>query len=88
MKKFVFKDDKFVEESFISEVTEPEIHLNGNLSAILDGAKGILEYNGCCVRVGMGKFSVRISGNDLTIKTLSSSKMMVCGFIASLDFVS
>ena len=88
MKKFVFKDDKFIEESFIGDVIEPEIHLNGNLSAVLDGAKGILEYNGCCVRVGMGKFSVRISGNDLTIKTLSSSKMMVCGMIASLDFVS
>lgn len=65
-----------------------EIHLTDNKTAIIDGAKGVVEYAPCCVRLDIGRMYLRFCGREMTIKTLSEDKIIVEGIIASIDFSS
>lgn len=65
-----------------------EIGITNNKRAIIDGAKGIVEYTSGCVRLNLGKLCLRFCGEGLTIKTLSDDKIVVEGTIVSMDFSS
>lgn len=62
------------------------IELDGNLSAIVDGCKGVLEYNENTIRLNTGRLIVRVCGNALTITSMQNGQAVITGCIAGLDF--
>ncbi len=75
-------------ESINAKLSPPEIHLISNTQALVDGAAGVLEYDGCLVRISLGCLIVKFCGTGLTIRTLSAEKMTVAGCISGLEFES
>lgn len=70
------------------KISPPEIHFISNFSAVIDGADGVLEYDGQLVRLSLGCINVKFCGSGLTIKTFSNDKMTVDGCIAAVEFES
>lgn len=57
-----------------------------NTCALVDGCKGVLEYDDSLIKLNLGKKSVCFRGNSLTIKSLAMEQAMVEGFIVSVEF--
>lgn len=62
------------------------IEMNGNKEAVVDGCRGVLEYDENIIRLNTGKLIVKFTGSRLMIKTLSLNQALVCGNIVSVDF--
>lgn len=62
------------------------IEIVSNCCALVDGCKGILEYDDNIIKLSLGKKSVCFSGNGLSIRSLSMEQALVEGFIVSLEF--
>ena len=69
-----------------AELLTPHIDLCSNKEAYIEGCAGIVEYNSCLVRINCKGLILRITGNDLTIKSDSTERISVYGTIISLDF--
>lgn len=65
-----------------------EIELCGNQEAVVDGCQGILQYEDTVIRVSTGRQIVRFRGADLRIRTMQQNQILICGTIASVDFLS
>lgn len=59
---------------------------SGNREAVIEGCRGILEYDENIVRLKAGKLTVRILGRGLTLRNLRRDSAIVSGFIASVEF--
>lgn len=62
--------------------------INGNREVIVDGCKGVLEYDETKVRINTGKMVTSFLGRRLTIKCLTSDSLIVEGFITSIEFIT
>lgn len=88
MPKHDFKSHQRKNGSLRPNVSSAEIHLIDNRTAIIDGAKCVVEYTPCCVRLNLGKRFLCFAGEDMTIKTLCDDKIIVEGIIATVGFSS
>ena len=61
---------------------------NGNREVIIDGCKGLLDYDENIIRVNMGKMITAFYGRGLTIKCLTSDSLVIEGFITSIEFIT
>ncbi|MCL2507753.1 MAG: YabP/YqfC family sporulation protein [Oscillospiraceae bacterium] len=64
------------------------IEMSGNREAVVDGCRGVVEYNENVIRLNTGKLIVRFTGSCLMIRTLQLNQAIVCGNILSVDFTS
>lgn len=64
------------------------IELCGNREAIVDGCKGVLEYDDTVIRLNTGKLVVRFTGSDLCINTYNMDTAIIQGNILSIDYSS
>lgn len=60
--------------------------MNGNREVIVDGCRGVLEYDEQKIRVNTGKMITCFQGRCLSIKCLTSDSLIVEGFITSIEF--
>ncbi|MDD6022416.1 MAG: YabP/YqfC family sporulation protein [Acutalibacteraceae bacterium] len=88
MRRYDLRTQNPQKNGFSDVLGAAEITLTGNKRAIIDGAKGVVEYNPGCVRLNLGRLCLRFCGESLTIKTLSDDKTVVEGTILSMDFSS
>ena len=58
----------------------------GNREIVVDGCRGILEYDENLIRLRAGKLTVRISGRGLTLRNLRRTSAVIAGFITSVEF--
>lgn len=65
----------------------PYIELKGNREALIEGCKGILEYDTQVIRVNAGGLVISFCGRGLNIKCLTASSLIVEGYITSVEFV-
>lgn len=63
-----------------------EIH--GNREIIIEGSRGVLEYNENTIKINAGKFIVCFSGRGLCIKCLSDSSMVIVGCITQIEYLT
>lgn len=63
------------------------IELVSSCCAMVDGCKSVMEYDDTIIKLNLGKSSVKFTGYDLTIKSLSLEQAMIEGKIISLEFV-
>lgn len=59
---------------------------SGNREAVIEGCRGILEYDENIVRLQAGKLTVRILGRGLALRNLRRDSAIVSGFITSVEF--
>lgn len=88
MRRYNFKAQNLRNNPISESLDCTEITLTDNKRAIVDGAKGVIEYTPGCVRLNLGRLCLRFFGEALTIKTLSDDKTVVEGTIMSMDFSS
>ncbi len=65
----------------------PKLTMLGNRNLIIDNYKGIVEYESIRIRVNTSQGMIRICGEGLTIKEITSEDIMVEGEISSLEFI-
>lgn len=69
-----------------SDFLFPHIEFDSNKRAIVDGSKGVLEYDGNIVRLNCGDIILSFAGDDIKIKTASAEQIVVSGQIICLEF--
>lgn len=62
------------------------MELSGNREAIVEGCKGVVEYDEGIIRLNLGKNIVRFAGTGLSIRTLTLEQAIITGNILSIDF--
>ena len=71
-------------------IANQEIHieLNGNREALVEGCKGIVEYNDSTVRLNTAAGQIRFSGRSLQIACMTEDSMILRGYILGLEYCS
>lgn len=64
------------------------MELNGNREVVIDGCRGVLEYDDTVVRINTGRMVVKFSGRGLSLKCLTPDSLIVEGFILMIEFIS
>lgn len=65
-----------------------QIELLSNREALIDGCKGVLEYNEKFVRLSLGNMTVRFCGRNLQLRSMSEECVAIDGFLQSIDFLT
>ncbi len=61
--------------------------ITGNREIYIENYKGIAEYTTETVRLGTGTGFIRLDGENLMIKTISTDEITLTGKIKSVEFV-
>lgn len=65
----------------------PHLELSGNREAVIDGCKGILQYDENVVKIKTGKMMLRFTGTGLNLRSLTDSSLVIEGFISGIEFL-
>lgn len=77
--------NKIVSDFFVDE---PKIEMLGNREMIVDGCKGVVQYDETLIKLSLGNCVLSLSGNDLVISSFDSSVAVINGQICDISFVS
>ncbi len=75
--------NRIVPELFIDE---PKIELLGNREMIIDGCKGVVEYDETTIKLSLGDSVISILGDSLVIQSFDSSVAIINGIIVNISF--
>ena len=64
------------------------LEMSGNHEAIVEGSKGILQYDEDTIRLSTGLLVVRFCGSGLSISSMQSDRTVIRGQIMSIDFTT
>ncbi|RCX13852.1 sporulation protein YqfC [Anaerobacterium chartisolvens] len=65
----------------------PRLTMLGNKNLVIENYKGIIEYETVRIRINTGTGIIKITGELLTIKEITSEDIMVEGRIKGLEFL-
>jgi sporulation protein YqfC len=65
----------------------PKITMYGSKNMVIENYKGIIEYDNNVIRVNTSMGIIKIAGERLIIKEITSEDLMVNGGIISLEFL-
>lgn len=65
-----------------------QFQMSGNREVIVEGCKGVLEYDDKVIRINTGKMVTSFQGRGLCIKCLTPDSLVIEGFITSIEFVT
>lgn len=91
MKKYKDTAKKFAEEIQFPEDAFCDtfsIEIKSNTEIIIEGCKGMVEYDTTQIAVNLGSMIVRISGDCLEISNFSDQQVTIKGIIISVSFSS
>ncbi len=77
--------NKFLSEMFYDE---PRIEMLGNREIIVDGCKGVVEYDETTIRLSLGECVLSLCGDDMIIKSFDSEVAVICGRICGISFTT
>jgi sporulation protein YqfC len=60
--------------------------LSGNREAVIDGCRGVIEYDENVIRLSAGKFMVRLTGRGLELRNFKKDSVIIEGYITSIEF--
>ncbi|MDR1467053.1 MAG: YabP/YqfC family sporulation protein [Oscillospiraceae bacterium] len=66
----------------------PHIEMNGNREIVVEGSKGVLDYDENIVRIDIGKMIMIFSGRNLNLKCLTQDSLIVEGFVTTIEFAT
>ena len=64
------------------------MEISGNREVILEGNRGILEYNDNSIKLSTGKMILAFSGRGMHIKCMNDSELVIHGFITSIEYIT
>ena len=64
------------------------IEISGNREVIVDGCKGVLQYDEDVIKLNAGRLVIKFSGSDLRIHSMQSEQALISGQIISIEFTS
>ena len=67
---------------------EPKIEMLGNREMIIDGCKGVVEYDESILKLSLGEYVLSLSGDNLLINSFDNSVAVISGQICEISFVS
>lgn len=82
---------KFTEEMQIPEsaVTDSfKIEFRGNSDVVIEGCKGIIDYEESGISLNLGKMLVRFGGADLEISSFFEEQAIIKGTVVIMEFSS
>ncbi len=82
---------KFTEEMQLPEsaVTDSfRIEFRGDNDVVIEGCKGIIEYEESCIALNLGKKIVRFSGADLEISSFFEEQAILKGTVVVMEYSS
>lgn len=91
IKKDIEKTEKIINKLQIpigAMFNMPHFEMNGNREVIIEGCKGILEYDENIIKINTGKIISQFIGRNLSIKGLGPNDLIVTGFITSIEFIT
>ena len=62
------------------------IEFRSNRSVVVEGCRGILEYDDCVIRVSVGRMNLKFEGRNLEVVSMSTDAIAIEGFILALSF--
>lgn len=62
--------------------------MNGNREVIVEGCRGILQYDENIVKISVKKMSVAFFGRNLSIKCMDVDSLVITGFVTSIEFIT
>ncbi|MDQ5983717.1 MAG: YabP/YqfC family sporulation protein [Eubacteriales bacterium SKADARSKE-1] len=71
-----------------SSLDSAHFEVNSNSEVIIEGCKGILQYDENIIKVNMGKMITAFCGRKLSVKCLNTDSLIVTGFITSIEFIT
>lgn len=66
----------------------PHFEMNGNKEIVIEGSKGILQYDESVIKINMGNMITSFYGRNLTIKCFTTESLVIEGFIVSIEFMT
>ncbi|MBE6835243.1 MAG: hypothetical protein E7515_03210 [Ruminococcaceae bacterium] len=72
--------------SKIEQLRLCHIELEGNRELILDGCKGIVEYENERIKICTDTLMVAVTGDSLEIRTYTQDQIVIGGKILSVEF--
>ncbi len=77
-------------KKLLSEIfqDEPKIEMLGNREIIIDGCKGVVEYDENIIKLSLGETVLSLLGDGLIIKSFDNDIAVICGQISEISFVS
>lgn len=74
----------------VPETLSPEAHLEmlSNREAVVDGCKGVVEYDENTIKINTGELIIAFRGDELLIKSLGADIAVITGKIAEITFAS
>lgn len=79
------RKSKFLPDMFFDE---PRIEMLGNREIIVDGCKGVVEYDEATIRLNLGECVLSLCGDDMVIKSFDSDVAVICGRICEISFTT
>ena len=64
------------------------LELSGNREAVIEGCKGVLEFDENLVRINTGKMIIRFLGRNLTIRNLTEDSAVIEGYITAIEYMT
>ncbi len=64
----------------------PHIEMQGNQEIIIDGCRGILEYDEDRIKLNAGSLVLSFGGSGLVIKTYSENQTVLTGEVMQISF--
>ncbi len=62
------------------------IEIAGNTRVLIEGCKGILEYETDRIRISTGKMMVKFTGRNLSLRCMNGENAEIEGFFTSIEF--
>jgi len=64
------------------------IEFLGNREVVVEGCRGIIEYDQRIIRLNIGKHSVKFCGTDMYMRNMTDEYAVIVGNIFSMEFCS
>ena len=79
-----FAEEMQLPQSAVSDIFR--IEMRGKSDVMIEGCKGIVEYDENTISLNLGNCIVSLTGNDLEINNLSEQQAIINGNVCSVNF--
>lgn len=61
--------------------------VSDNREILIEGSRGVIEYNENSVKINTGKYIVAFAGRGLKLSCMNEYSLTISGFITSIEFI-
>lgn len=66
----------------------PQIQIQSNKEAVIEGCRGIIEYSDEIVRLNVDKMELKVYGRDLNLKCLTGENIVITGRFERIEYAN